>query len=182
MAIAFTRLESGHLLLVVKKVNSVDPIYSFSLFYSARVPTTSFFQPSTPTSTGAHAVWTVTLGAIMCRVPAKCRLHSERLHTYIHISAAVARGCVHSFGDIWCQLVSVCIRQPRSAHLSVIYQRGERVGEPVCTIHGHYPRATWSSVRQVRRLPGTSPTRTVLSQFIERSFLIPLRQNTRTAV
>ena len=36
------------------------------------------------------------------------------------------------FGDIWCQFVSV----GPAPH---IYQRGERVGEPVCTMHGHYP-------------------------------------------
>ena len=45
-----------------------------------------------------------------------------------------------AFGDIWCQLVSV----GPAPH---IYQRGERVREPVCTIHGHYPESTWPSVR-----------------------------------
>ena len=37
-----------------------------------------------------------------------------------------------TFGDIWCLFVSF----GPTPH---IYQRGERVGEPVCTIHGHYP-------------------------------------------
>ena len=37
-----------------------------------------------------------------------------------------------TFGDIWCLFVSF----GPAPH---IYQRGERVGEPVCTIHGHYP-------------------------------------------
>ena len=37
-----------------------------------------------------------------------------------------------TFGDIWCRVVSF----DPAPH---IYQRGERVGEPVCTIHGHYP-------------------------------------------
>ena len=37
-----------------------------------------------------------------------------------------------TFGDIWCRFVSF----GPAPH---IYQRGERVGEPVCTIHGHYP-------------------------------------------
>ena len=36
------------------------------------------------------------------------------------------------FGDIWCLFVSF----GPAPH---IYQRGERVGEPVCNIHGHYP-------------------------------------------
>ena len=37
-----------------------------------------------------------------------------------------------TFGDIWCLFVSF----GPAPH---IYQRGERVGGPVCTIHGHYP-------------------------------------------
>ena len=36
------------------------------------------------------------------------------------------------FGDIWCQFVSF----GPAPH---IYQRDERVGGAVCTIHGHYP-------------------------------------------
>ena len=56
-----------------------------------------------------------------------------------------------TFGDIWCLFVSF----GPAPH---IYQRGERVGEPVCTIHGHYPESTWSSVRQGREVPGTGPT------------------------
>ena len=36
------------------------------------------------------------------------------------------------FSDIWCLFVSF----GPAPH---IYQRGKRVGEPVCTIHGHYP-------------------------------------------
>ena len=35
-----------------------------------------------------------------------------------------------AFGDIWCQFVSF----GPAPHM---YQRGERVGGPVCTIHGH---------------------------------------------
>ena len=57
-----------------------------------------------------------------------------------------------TFGDIWCLFVSF----GPAPH---IYQRGERVREPVCTIHGHYPDYTWSSVRQGREVPGTGPTR-----------------------
>ena len=55
-----------------------------------------------------------------------------------------------TFGDIWCLFVSF----GPAPH---IYQRGERVGGPVCTIHGHYPDYTWSSVRQGRRVPGEPP-------------------------
>ena len=40
-------------------------------------------------------------------------------------------GPTRAFGDIWCLFVSV----GPAPH---IYQRGERVREPVCTIHGHY--------------------------------------------
>ena len=52
-----------------------------------------------------------------------------------------------TFGDIWCMFVSF----GPAPH---IYQRGERVGEPVCTIHGHDPE----SVRQGSMVPGTGPT------------------------
>ena len=54
------------------------------------------------------------------------------------------------FGDIWCLFVSF----GPAPH---IYQRGERVGEPVCTIHGHYPDSTWSSVRLASEVPGNMP-------------------------
>ena len=40
------------------------------------------------------------------------------------------------FGDIWCLFVSF----GPAPH---IYQRGECVREPMCTIHGHYPESTW---------------------------------------
>ena len=55
-----------------------------------------------------------------------------------------------AFGDIWCLFVSF----GPAPH---IYQRGERVGEPVCTIHGHYPESTWSSVRLASEVPGNMP-------------------------
>ena len=59
--------------------------------------------------------------------------------------------CMQSaFGDIWCLFVSF----GPAPH---IYQRGERVGGPVCTIHGHYPESTWSSVRQGREVPRNKP-------------------------
>ena len=45
-----------------------------------------------------------------------------------------------TFGDIWCLFVSF----GPAPH---IYQRGERVGGAVCTIHGHCPDYTWLSVR-----------------------------------
>ena len=56
-------------------------------------------------------------------------------------------------GDIWCQFVSF----GPAPH---IYQRGECVGGPVsgvCTINGHYPESTWSSVRQGSMVPGNMP-------------------------
>ena len=59
-----------------------------------------------------------------------------------------------TFGDIWCLFVSF----GPAPH---IYQRGERVGGSVCTIHGHYPESTWSSVRLSGRAAwyrGTCPT------------------------
>ena len=55
------------------------------------------------------------------------------------------------FGDIWCLFVSF----GPAPH---IYQRGERVGGPVCTIFTATIRATWLSVRQGREVPGTGPT------------------------
>ena len=55
-----------------------------------------------------------------------------------------------TFGDIWCLFVSF----GPAPH---IYQRGERVGGPVCTIHGHYPESTWSSVWLAREVPGNMP-------------------------
>ena len=68
------------------------------------------------------------------------------------IGPAFARFYRHvlTFGDIWCLFVSF----GPAPH---IYQRGERVGEPVCTIHGHYPESTWLSVRLAARYRGTCP-------------------------
>ena len=55
-----------------------------------------------------------------------------------------------TFGDIWCLFVSF----GPAPH---IYQRGERVGEPVCTIHGHCPESTWSSIWLASMVPGNMP-------------------------
>ena len=68
-----------------------------------------------------------------------------------HNNNSYAREAVDGpFGDIWCQFVSF----GPAPH---IYQRGERVGGPVCTIHGHCPESTWSSVRQGSMVPGNMP-------------------------
>ena len=81
-------------------------------------------------------------------------------------------GPLHLVWDIWCRFVSVspapylwCLRwrllqSPTQRPLTILTfdQRGERFGEPVSTIHGHYPGYLWSSVRQGSEVPGTGPT------------------------
>ena len=80
---------------------------------------------------------------------AVCTIHGH-YPEYLAVGPAGQRGLlVKDFGDIWCQFVSF----GPAPH---IYQRGERVGGPVCTIHGHCPESTWSSVR-FRTLFSTSP-------------------------
>ena len=62
-----------------------------------------------------------------------------------------ARRLQRVFCDIWCQFASF----GPAPHF---YQRGERVGRPVCTIHGHYPDYLVVGPAAGSEVPGTGPT------------------------